>query len=91
MFKAFSMIATASLMAVPATAQISFDDSQPKSAQANPSDNKLICEKEEAVGSRVSARKVCLTKSQWDERRREHRETLEKFQQQNTSTGTPSG
>ena len=91
MFKALSVLAIASLAAMPAAAQISFDDSPPKSAQANPSDNKIICEKEETVGSRVGAQKVCLTKSQWDQRRREHRETLEKFQQQNTSTGTPSG
>ena len=93
MLKAFPVFAVASLLAVPATAQsISFDDSAPGAqVKANPKGDKLICEKEDTLGSRLGARKVCLTETQWQEQRREHRETLEKFQQQNTSTGTPAG
>ena len=93
MSKAFSLLVIASLMPAPVAAQITFDNSAPPAqGQAAPKPGeKLICEKEETVGSRLGAKKVCLTKSQWDEQKREHRETLEKFQQQNTSVGTPSG
>jgi hypothetical protein len=49
--------------------------------------NRIICEKEEVIGSRLGARKVCKTAAQWEEDRRLHREQLEKSQQQ--GTGTP--
>lgn len=76
-------------VATPSPAQkISFDDDTTK---ANPQSGKLICEKEDSLGSRLNAQKICLTKSQWEERRREQRETLEKFQRQQTSVGSPSG
>lgn len=42
--------------------------------------NRRICEVEEATGTRLGARKVCLTAAQWEERRREHRETVERAQ-----------
>lgn len=42
--------------------------------------NRIICEKQETTGTRLGARKVCLTAAQWQEKRREHREELERAQ-----------
>lgn len=42
--------------------------------------NRKICQREETTGTRLGARKVCLTASQWAEKRREHREELERAQ-----------
>lgn len=47
--------------------------------------NRIVCEVEETTGSRLGARKVCKTVLEWQQLKREHRDTLEKFQQQNTN------
>jgi len=49
---------------------------------------RIICEKMEETGSRLSARRVCMTAQQWDDRRRTDREGVENAQ--NTRT-EPSG
>lgn len=49
---------------------------------AKPSgDDKLVCEREEQIGSRLGARKVCMTVRQWAEKARLERQDLEKIQQ----------
>jgi hypothetical protein len=58
---------------------------------ANSADDKIVCEKEEQIGSRLGARKVCMTVKQWAEQRRIEREQVEKFQQQNTAPGNQGG
>jgi hypothetical protein len=64
----------------------------PGTATASTSpDDKIVCEREEQIGSRLGARKVCMTVKQWAEQRRIEREQVEKFQQQNTSPGNPGG
>jgi invasion protein IalB len=79
-------------VAMPATAQITFEEPAPPPPPAKAkSSDRLVCEKEEQIGSRLATKKVCMTAEQWQEQRARHREQLEKFQQQNTSTGTPSG
>ena len=87
------LLIVAAAVATPAASQsISFDNSPPLAPnKANAKGDKLICEKEETLGTRLGAQKVCLTETQWQERRREQRETLEKFQRQQTSVGPPSG
>lgn len=47
----------------------------------------VICEKEEVTGSRLATRKVCMTRSQWDEARRQDRMNLEKVQTQRGMSG----
>ena len=42
--------------------------------------NRKICQREETTGTRLGARKVCLTAAQWAEKRREHREDIERAQ-----------
>ena len=41
---------------------------------------KLICEDEEAVGSRLSSKRVCLTKEQWMQRRQDDQDHLQQRQ-----------
>lgn len=41
---------------------------------------RMVCERVEVTGSRLGARRVCLTAAQWAEKRREHREELERAQ-----------
>ena len=72
----------AALMAATATgagAQVSsLQTSNPAPKAGNP--DKVVCETEEKTGSRLGARRVCLTNAQWAEKRREHREATEKVQ-----------
>lgn len=78
-------LAIMSLTASPAAAQITFED-QPQPAQANPNSklkdpNKVICERQDDIGSRLGGKKVCKTALQWQEERREQRNDVERIQQ----------
>lgn len=42
--------------------------------------NRIICEKQEVLGSRVATKRVCMTAAEWEMRRREDREAIEKAQ-----------
>lgn len=42
--------------------------------------NRIICEKQEVVGSRLATKRVCMTAAEWEIRRREDREAVEKAQ-----------
>jgi predicted carbohydrate-binding protein with CBM5 and CBM33 domain len=50
----------------------------PKAAVSDP----VICEKEEELGSRLAAKKICHTRSQWQELRMSDRSVTERAQQQ---------
>ena len=67
--------AAAIVSAVPALAQK--DD---KSASKERDPNQVVCEKVEVLGSRVSTKKVCMTRSEWAERRRTERMEIERAQ-----------
>jgi hypothetical protein len=43
--------------------------------------NRIICEKEEEIGTRLGSKKVCKTWLQWQQQRQEHRESIERIQQ----------
>ena len=74
----------------PVYAQVtSIASSNPVRKSGDP--NRIVCEVEQTTGSRLGARKVCKTAAEWAQMKQEHRETLEKVQQQATSTGIPSG
>jgi hypothetical protein len=57
---------------VPATTQYA-------SAAGNP--NEIICEKVEQIGTRLGAKRTCMTRAEWKEQRRQNREVVEKAQQ----------
>jgi hypothetical protein len=48
--------------------------------QAKGDSNRMVCEKEETIGTRLGARRVCLTVEQWKEKHREQREWTEQIQ-----------
>ena len=87
------LLTLAVLAASPAAAQITFQTPPTAPPQAatgakstNPND-KIICEKQEEIGSRLGGKKVCKTKAQWELDRRQQREDVEGVQQQATSVG----
>jgi hypothetical protein len=49
------------------------------SAAGDPS--QTICEKVEDIGTRLSSKRVCMTRAEWAEQRRRNREEVEKAQQ----------
>ena len=79
--RVFTLFAAAAF-AGPATAQITFDNSAPAapSQATQKASDKLICEKEDTIGTRLGARKVCLTALQWQQKKQEQREDFEKVQ-----------
>lgn len=42
--------------------------------------NEVVCEKIEVVGSRLSVKKVCMTRSEWAEQKRQDRLDIDKAQ-----------
>jgi len=70
------------LAAVAVTAAASAADEK-KPAQKDP--NRIICERQGDVSSRVATKRVCMTAAEWEIRRREDREALEKAQINRTS------
>jgi len=50
--------------------------------------NRMVCEKIEVIGSRLSSKRVCMTAAQWAEQRRHDRMELDRTQ---TQTRAPSG
>jgi hypothetical protein len=42
--------------------------------------DKIVCQKEEKIGTRLGAKKVCLTVSEWQARTKVHREQTERIQ-----------
>jgi len=52
---------------------------QPQASQANAPDQ-VICEREEDTGTRLGAHKICHTRSQWAQIRRDDRDATEQVQ-----------
>ncbi|MFP5329347.1 MAG: hypothetical protein ACLGHC_04325 [Alphaproteobacteria bacterium] len=42
--------------------------------------DKIVCQKEERIGTRLGAKKMCLTVSEWNQRAKIHREQTERMQ-----------
>jgi invasion protein IalB len=84
MTKALFLIAAA-VVAAPVAAQTT-PATQPAPSNSKKSDvNKLVCQRQDEIGSRLSAKKVCMTVQEWQEFRSQNRENLERWQQ---SAGT---
>lgn len=81
MLKSIIFLAAGVAVAMPAAAQTTVQP-QPVQAPTAKSDvNKLICKKQEEIGSRLGAKKVCMTLEQWQARTNEDRDQLERVQQ----------
>ena len=93
MLKSLSLVLMIAV-ATPAAAQISIgsDRAAPAPVMKDGKDpNRIICERQQEVGSRLAAKKVCKTALEWQEERSANRRTLEDVQRQATSTGIPVG
>jgi invasion protein IalB len=87
------VLATAYLAAAPAAVGAQAQQ-QPKTAATsipgNPSE--VVCEKQEVTGSRLAHRRVCMTRSQWNDARRQDRQAVEKVQtERGLVAPTPGG
>jgi len=87
MLKFVSVASVLLIAAVPAAAQ---DPTSPApapqaSGPAKTDVNKIVCKKQEQIGSRLGAKKVCLTVKEWQDRAAADRIETERVQQ-NTST-----
>ncbi|MBA2919602.1 hypothetical protein GON01_11125 [Sphingomonas sp. MAH-20] len=82
-------LATAMLLIVLSTPAFA---ANPKSQGDNKDDNRVICRREVPIGSLIASRKVCLTKSQWEERSTRGNEEARKQMEDNAARNpTPSG
>jgi len=50
--------------------------------------NERICENLTVIGSRLAAKRVCATRAEWAERKRQDREVIEQAQQRHCTTTT---
>jgi len=53
--------------------------------------DRMVCEVEQTTGTRLGARTVCKTALEWQQLREEHRQTVDAFEQKNTSVGCQEG
>jgi hypothetical protein len=79
----FALLASASALAQ--TTSVASNNPAPK---GDP--NRIVCEVDQPIGSRLGAHKVCKTALQWQQQREEHRESIERIQQ-NSNVGKPGG
>ena len=86
--KVLLAVLSTAFLAVPAAAGAQAQQ-QPQAAPAV-SPNDVICEKQEVTGSRLGHRKVCMTRSQWQEARRQDRAAVEKAQSERGMNSSPS-
>ena len=83
-------IPTRALMALGSSALlIGAADAQQVKRPADP--NQKICQVITPVGSRLTTKKVCATRAEWEERKRQDREATEKAQTQRCLTGEGGG
>ena len=79
MLKMITVAAILSVGTMPLADQVtSIETSRPAENVKDP--NKPICERVEQIGTRLGARRVCMTATQWAEQRREQREAMERVQ-----------
>ena len=64
-----------------AQTQVQQQPTQVASANANAADQ-IICEKQEETGSRLASHKVCHTRSQWEQLRRDDKDATVHVQMQ---------
>lgn len=62
-------------LAAPAASQ---DNGPAKKKVRDP--NQMVCEKQEVLGSRLAVKRVCMTRAEWAEKRRDDRDLVQKSQ-----------
>ena len=75
----------AAVQAQPQTRPVSID---PKASGVD----RIICQREEEIGSRLKAKKVCMTQAEWARYEAEHRQDVDDMQRQaNTRSSADPG
>ena len=67
-------------LAVIALAGLSVPAASEPTAAKKGDPNEIICEKIEVIGSRLSTKKVCGTRAEWAEKRKQDREVVDQAQ-----------
>jgi hypothetical protein len=69
------MLLTGSLIlfAVPAAAE-------PAGSTRQSDPDEMICERHKVLGSRLAKKKVCMTRAQWEDKRRSERDVIDRSQ-----------
>lgn len=83
----FAFLAGSLLSLSPAVAQTQAPATQKAAPAAKDESNRMICETEEQIGSRLAARRVCMTATQW----KEHEQSVHQQLDQQHSTVQPTG
>ena len=74
LFALVIVVATPAMAATPSAAQ------QQSSTASDP--NEKICESLPVIGSRLAKKRVCATRAEWEEQRRQDRQAVEQIQKQ---------
>ena len=92
MFKVYCASLAAAMLA--ATAAPALSQSTTASANQAPANaapvnnpNEIVCEKQETTGSRIGARRVCMSRAEWADRKLQDRQELERVQVQRGTKG----
>jgi hypothetical protein len=85
----YLLLAAGVSLAVPVAAQTTVQPQVVENTTAKVDVNKIVCQKEQEIGSRLGAKKVCLTVKQWQDRADADRDQTERVQQ--TTATRPSG
>jgi invasion protein IalB len=80
-FGPLSALALALPLSAPALAQAASQQQQPNAKKA-PDPNQVVCEKQQEIGSRLATDRVCMTRAQWAEQKRNDRDAIEKAQRE---------
>lgn len=79
MFK-YAPLALIAAVAMPVAAQNPATPPTQTAAKEDPL-NKVVCKKEENLGSRLNVKRVCLTVREWKDQQDANREAFDKFMQ----------
>lgn len=69
-------------LGAPVAAQAPNDGSTATQAEKKFDPNQIVCEKQEEVGSRLATSKICHTRAEWAEQRRQERMDVDRIQTQ---------
>ncbi len=79
MFKLVVLGLASIAVAVPAAAQAPAAQAS-AAVQKDKDPNRIICEREEVIGSRLGGQKICKTAHEWQESRQQAREQIDDWQ-----------
>jgi hypothetical protein len=89
MLKAIAAVALVISATAPAQVITSYQTNNPSSPKGDP--NKIVCQKEEKIGTRLGGKKVCLTVAEWEAITKDGRDQAERIQSGTPVCGNPDG